>query len=258
MAGSGRIPSELFVAGVIAASFVIFYFMAQSWGAELLASLTDILFISASGVCALLGFFAVYKWSFRGKFGLVYLGLFLGTFFWFLGDAVWGIYEIVLHVSAPYPSIADAFFLAGYVSVFLGTVQFLRFFGKTFTLRRLAVALTLGVAICIGSGTLLIFPLTTASADILTKLFDVIYPFLDSTLLVLALTVLLIFEKGKFARAWLWFAVGLLLAGLGHLAFSYGTLMGWYYSGNPIELLWLGSYLCLGLGFTYQTRDITG
>jgi len=252
-----RVPTELTVAGVIAVSLAMFYFVAQSWGKALVTS-TDLLFIAASGVCAVLGFLVVWKWGFRGKFGTVYLGLFLGTTLWFLGETVWGVYEIVLHVSVPYPSIADVFYLAGYVPIFLGIAQFLRFFGKRFTLRRLTVALTLGIAICIGSGTVLTFPLMTKSPDILTKLFDVTYPFLDAALLVLALTVFLIFEKGKFARAWLWFALGLLLGGLAHLSFSYGTLMGWYYSGHPIELLWLWSFVCLGLGFTYQARDLAG
>jgi hypothetical protein len=247
-----------YLGGVLAVAFAIFYFIAQSWSREMLISSTDLLFILVSGVCSLLAFLVVRKWGFRGKFGTVHLGLFLGVFLWFLAETVWGAYEIVFHVDVPYPSVADLFYLGGYVPIFLGIVQFLWFFRETFTRRRLATMLLSSLVILVGSGVVLIYPLMNESADVLTKLFDVAYPFLDSFLVIFAVMVAMTFEKRRFGRAWLWIALGMVLAGFGDISFSYGTLMGWYYSGHPIELLYVWSYLSLGLGFAYQTRDLAG
>jgi hypothetical protein len=246
------------LAGVLAVAFAVFYFLAQSWAQELLVLSTDILFTAISGVCSLLGLLVVRRWGFKGKFGVAHLGLFLVVFLWFLGETVWGIYEVVLHVDVPYPSIADVFYLAGYLPAFIGMEQFLWFFRKEFTPQKLAVAAFSGLAIVFSSLVVLLYPLMAESADILTKLFDVGYPLLDDLLMVFAVMMAMILRKGRFANDWLWIALGMLLHGLADIAFSYGTLTGWYYSGHPIELFYVYGYLALGLGFAHQTRSLDG
>jgi hypothetical protein len=104
---------------------------------------------------------------------------------------VWGIYEVVLHVDVPYPSIADVFSLSGYLPAFIGMEQFIWFFRKELTPGKLAVAALAGLAIVFTSSVLLLYPLITESADILTKFFDVVYPLLDTLLIVLAVMMVL-------------------------------------------------------------------
>ena len=250
-----RISRDHWLAGVLAVALAVFYLLAQSWSQELLALSTDILVIAITGACSLLGLLVVRKWGFRGKFGVVHFGLFLAVFLWFLGMTVWGIYEVVLHVDVPYPSIADVFYLAGYLPAFLGMGQFLWFFRKALTPGKLAVAALSGLAIVFTISVVLLYPLMTESADILTKFFDVAYPLLDTLLIVFALMMAVVLRKSRFANDWLWIALGLLLWGAGDIAFCYGTLMGWYYSGHPIGLFWLYACLALGLGFAHQRRN---
>lgn len=245
-----------YVTGILAVAVAVFYFVAQSWGEQLLIVSSDLLFILVSGGCSLLGLLAVRRVGLTGKYGLVYLGLFLAVFLWFLGETVWGIYEVVLHVDVPYPSVADVFYLGGYLPAFLGMGQFLWFFRDSFTPRRIVQALLWFLIIMGFSGIILLYPLMTESADALTKVFDVMYPLLDAFLITFAVTIFLTFGKGTFAKNWLWIALGMLLSGLGDIAFSYGTLMGWYYSGHPIEIIYLWSYLSLGLGFVGQTWSL--
>jgi hypothetical protein len=56
-----RISREYYLAGVLAVAFATFYFLAQSWTQELLASSTDILVIATAGACSLLGLLLVRK-----------------------------------------------------------------------------------------------------------------------------------------------------------------------------------------------------
>lgn len=256
MSSSRPISRTDYLAGILAVAFAVFYFVAQSWSQELLSVSSDLLFILVSGGCSFLGLLVVRRWGFKGNFGIVRLGLFWAVFLWFLGETVWGVYEIILHVDVPYPSLADVFYLGGYIPAFLGLVQFLWFFKETFTPRKLALAILSGLVISLVTGVILLYPLTNEPVDALTKVFDLSYPFLDALLVALAVMVAITFERGRFANDWLWIALGLSLDGAGDMAFSYGTLAGWYYSGHPIELLYVWSYLCLGLGFAHQIRKL--
>jgi hypothetical protein len=73
--------------GILAVVVALLYFIAQSWNQESLVVSTDLLFIAVSGGCSSLGLLVVRRWGYKGRFGLVHLGLFLAVFLWFLGEA---------------------------------------------------------------------------------------------------------------------------------------------------------------------------
>lgn len=235
---------------VVGVLVTVVYILLQS--SDVLVPVTDYVFALASGICSLLAFLAVRHWGFRGKFGLVHLGLFLGVFLWFLGDATWTVYETVLHVSIPYPSFADTFYLAGYVPIAIVVVQFLWAFRAGLRRKRALIALGVGLLMLGLVYAFLVGPIVTSPEDFLTKTYDVAYPVLDSILAVLAIFMFFTFKGGKTARAWVWLSLGLLANALADIAFSLGTLQGWYYSGHPIELIQFWGYICLALGFDEQ------
>lgn len=97
--------------------------------------------------------------------------------------------------------------------------------------------------------------LGASSSDAVTKAFDVIYPGLDAILLVLVTMKLIGFSGTKIGNPLLWIFQGLFLYSIADIMFSWGTLSGWYYSGHPVELLWLYGYLGLAIGFTKQRSE---
>ena len=223
---------------------------------ELLVVGTDSLFVLVPGVCSFLGFLVVKRWGFRGKFGFVHLGLFLAVFIWFVGETVWAVCEVFLNVAIPYPSIADVFYVAGYVPVLAGMLQFIRAFGGQLSRRASYLAVASCFAIIILTGAFLTYPLIIESADVTTKIFDVAYPALDSIILGLAVLMFFIFRGGYLAKSWAWIFLGLFLTSLGDIAFSLGTLQGWYYSGHPVELVYLWGYISIALGFDIQREEL--
>lgn len=244
---------NLAVAVVLGAAVAVFYWLAQSWG-DILVLSSDAVFVIISGVCSLFAFLVVREWKAKGKLGLVHLGLFLGVVLWFFGELVWAIYEVALGVQVPYPSVADVFYLGGYFPATAAILQFLSFFRKGFTRLRIQAATLLGLVIIGLSYTILINPLLTASSDIVTKTFDLAYPALDTILLVLASLMFIIFGGGQMAKPWLFISFGLLFLSIADIAFSLGTLTEWYYSGHPIELLWLWGYISMAVGFDDQRK----
>jgi hypothetical protein len=235
---------------VVAALVTAAYFWLQS--SELLVPVTDYVFVLASGICSILAFLVTRHWGFRGRFGLVHLGLFLGVLLWFLGDAAWTIYETVLQINIPYPSFADVFYLAGYIPIAIGIVQFLWTFRAGLKRQRAFVALGVGLIFLVLTCVFLIGPLVVSTEDFLTKSYDVAYPLLDSMLVVLAIFMFFVFSGGKMAGVWVWISFGLLLTALADIAFSLGSLQGWYYSGHPIELIQFWGYISLALGLESQ------
>lgn len=243
------------VASALAAGLAAFYELAQSWG-YLLALSTDLLFVLVSGACSLFALLVVRKWRAGGQLGLVRVGLFLAVFLWFWGELAWAIYEIVFQVLIPYPSLADLFYLGGYAPAALGMLLFLRVFRQIFTGLKALIAALSGLLIVGSTYVFLLNPLIAASTDVLAKVFDVAYPSLDAFLLILAIAMLIVFEGGVMAKSWLWISFALLLTAMADIAFSFGTLTEWYYSGHPVELLWLWGYIRLALGFEGQIREL--
>jgi len=49
---------------------------------------------------------------------------------WFLGEAIWAGYTLILNVEIPYPSVADVFWLGGYVPFFVALYLYVKTFGS--------------------------------------------------------------------------------------------------------------------------------
>jgi len=244
------------VALTAAIIFTVFYWFAQTWGSNLVV-FTDVLFIVVSGACAFVAFLPARKWKEQGRLGVVHLGLFLAVLFWFLGESVWGIYEVLLAVEVPYPSAADIFYLAGYLPALLGITFFLVRVKTAIRGIAFQAIILSGLTIIGSSVVFLINPIIASGSSNLAKIFDVGYPSLDTILLVLAVTMLIAFADGKIGQSWFWISFGMILTTMADLAFSFGTLSGWYYSGHPIELLWLWGYIGLALGFNAQRKQLS-
>jgi hypothetical protein len=235
-------------------SLAALYTVLNWWGAYLVA-ITDLVFVLVSGLSAFFGLLVVLKLGVRGRFGWVQLGLFLAVFSWFLGDLVWGIYEVGLGVPVPYPSLADIFYLAGYFPAIIGVALFLKVFSRGLSELKLAVASLVGLMIIGLTYSFLLNPLLSNPTGLLTKAFDVAYPTLDAILLTLTVVMLLAFEGAPAATPWFWISVGIVLTTIYDISFSFGTLQGWYYSGHPIELLYAWGYVSMGLGFDNQRKQ---
>lgn len=246
-------------AAVIVVALAVFYLVVQQLP-TIIVELTDILFVVVSGGVSLYAFRVLTEMKRRttnlphleAKLQSAYYGIFLSIFLWFLGETTWAIYEVILRVNIPYPSIADVFYLSGYLPAMASTVSFMWIFRRNVTLARKVVTGLVGLAII---GLVFVFilgPLSTSSSGIVTKAFDLAYPFLDAILLALITLILGGMAGSTLAKPWIWMFAGLLSYSFADIMFSWGTLTGWYYSGHPVELLWLYGYLGLAIGFNRQ------
>lgn len=173
----------------------------------------------------------------------------LGMLSWFLAEGTWTIYALVAGIVVPYPSIADVFWLVGYVPLLLALQLQVWPFREAFVpWKRVTIVLSMFIL----TGLILtvtIPPLFQGNQDLLTLTVSLAYPFLDAVVLSVAIPCLLLFRRGTYWRFALFIVFGLVLALVGDLTFAQSFLSASYYPGSHVDMIFDWSYLALALGF---------
>lgn len=172
-----------------------------------------------------------------------------GFAFWGFGQVVWLFYNIVLKVEVPYPSLADLFFIAFYLPIGLGimnlkAIEPLR--KKTF-LGEFVTILPLMLAIFMVIFGYLKLPDFSELTDPLIASIDIFYIIGDAFLLSIALTGLSSMF-GSFKSAYTYLLVGLSLAAIGDILFTYKSAHDSYWNGGMADICFALFPIVFGLG----------
>jgi hypothetical protein len=187
----------------------------------------------------------------------------LGLFLWGAGSMVWSYYNFVLKDALPYPSLADlgfapSIFFWGVGAVFLSKASGARFalknniYAKIFTAFAVVAlpAMAYYLLVMKARGGVLVPP----DESPLKVVLDVAYPLGDFIALMLSVIIFGLSFKyfGGYFRA----SIMCLLVGLGVMfaadfVFSYTTIVGTFYNGDPGDLL-------LTIGLFLMTFGVLG
>jgi len=161
-----------------------------------------------------------------------------GLLFWSLGEFTWAGYNIVLGAEAPFPSIADALFLAYYPCISAGLLVLVRArsgpWNRASQLDALIVTISLGLLswIFVFAPNLVDTSLTTGQ-----RLTPISYPLMD--ILLLAVASRLLFAPGVRSLAYLLVGASLVITLVSDALWSATLLTKTYYAGHPLTLGWL-------------------
>ncbi len=203
--------------------------------------------INAAAAAAL--FFAIlilYRQKLGGLHGKTYAAFAIGLSLWFAAEVVQTYYEIWSEEEVPFPSIADALWLLGYVPFGYHLFVTYRFFVKSGRPHTLFVVLATTAAI-FGS----IVPVTILSssliADDIPALFvNVAYPTLDAALIVPAIMMFSILRKGKLGSIpWVLLAASILIIAAADSAFGYISATSPDSEIWGFSILYLAGYLLM-------------
>lgn len=217
-----------------------------------------------AGVAVLSSFFALRRYwdNIGSRLSRIWLCFTLGMFLWFLGELGWAIYTMVLGIEIPYPSIADVFWLMGYVPLFVALLLYVEIIQPAISAKMFFVSAAIVAIVSAIAFTLLMLPVLAAAPeqDPVTLGISLAYPGLDLTLFLEAILGLLVFTatrlKGRVGRAWHFINVAILSNVVADGAFSYTTIEGTYYNGHPLELLFQLGYLLFALAFYVHSREL--
>jgi hypothetical protein len=201
----------------------------------------------------------------KGEAGKTVWGLMgLGFLLWSFGEVLWGIFELVLKID-PYPSLADLFWLAGYIPFALSF--FFQYRALSVHLERatkLKIA-AVGFGVLIMALSVVLIPVF-ASRDrggLVELLLAFLYLLSDIILFVLALFLMLTLG-GRLGAAWLIIAFGVAVYTFSDLVFIYTDWYGFYdYSNTLFNFLSIALYVIayviwdLGIVTHYHARNDT-
>ncbi|RDJ31577.1 MAG: hypothetical protein DWQ18_01590 [Crenarchaeota archaeon] len=195
--------------------------------------------------------FTLIKLGHDGMHGIAWISLLIASLLWLVAEVVWIFYELVLQVD-PFPSLADVFYSLGYPFLFVFMLAYISPVRKGITKRSLSIAISI-------SAVILFFGLyqTIDSSIYLNSLdtfYAILYPILDSILIVPAILGISLFFSGRVNFMWTMVCFGILSLFIADTIFMYSQMDDTYYTGHPIEILFYFSYVLIAFGVYDQVR----
>lgn len=176
----------------------------------------------------------------------IFLYLGLGALSWGIGSLIWTYYNLILHVSIPYPSYADIFFLASYPLFGLALWSLHESYGSQATQKAIRESILIVVISAVVIFAFLNRPDLSPDLGLTKNLLNVAYSLGD----VLLVAVAIIELRGGQAQKHkgLYLLIGfLLLQASGDFIFAYRNNGGAYWNGDISDLLFGFSAFVLAL-----------
>jgi two-component system, cell cycle response regulator len=166
-----------------------------------------------------------------------------------------------LHLSnlddPPYPSLADALFLAFYPAGYAGLVLFAPRASRQLRANLWLDGIVSSLAVAALAAALLVQPITASSGgDRLEVATTLAYPLADATLLVFV-AGLLALNAWKPSRSWTLIAAGLGAMAVADGIFLWQSSQGTYVEGGALDALWPAAAVLLGLA-AWQPSPVAG
>ena len=220
-------------------------------GKEVVKSVTDVMYIITSAAFVILSTILVLRFKKTGDHGKAALFLLGTSASWFLGETTWTVYELVYDKN-PFPSIADVFYIAGYPLMFGFLMYYLKPVRKAITKKMMISAILISASIAIPS----IYMAYSPEPDI--TLFEnalaTSYPVLDSIIFIPAIIGIALFFRGEVNFTWSLICIGILCFAVGDIGFQYATFTNTYYTGHPVDIILMWSYILFSFGVYDHVR----
>lgn len=223
----------------------IVIFVANLSDSETSAMITDIAYVPPTTILVILSIIMALRFRTKGQHAKAWILFACFTSSWFIAEQLWLVYELVYKID-PWPSMADFFYLAGYPLL----VTFSFFYLKPV---RKAISRNLVILSTAVSGVLLVptLYLVSGSNSELSN-FEVAlaasYPILDALLLCPAIIGVILFFRGEVNFLWSLICTATILNVIADTGFLVLSMDDSYYTGHPIDLLYLWAYILFAFG----------
>ncbi len=219
--------------------------VATSLGKEVVKIVTDIIYIPVTGIFVASAAMMVSRFGTVGSHGKAWLFFLGAAVTWFLAETLWTVFELVYNEN-PFPSIADVFYLIGYPLFFGFLVYYLKPIRKAISKKMVVTAIIISASVVIP----IIYisdsydPKVTALENILSTA----YPVGDAIILVPSLIGVSLFFRGEVNFTWSLVCIGIIFFTVGDLGFQFTTFNNTYYTGHPVDIVLMWSYIMFAFG----------
>ncbi len=180
---------------------------------------------------------------------------------WLVAQTYYAVYQVILSVESPFPSIADAFFVAGYLSMIVGFVALLRAYvasGLPIGSRR--GRRVLGATVAVGASVpslAVMSPYLGGGGSALEVTLNLAYPVLDFVALVPAAILLRIaFRLLGGSVFWVWSLLigGFVAMWVGDILYGYFSMLEQTSLESVIDFAYVLGYTLAARGVLQQLR----
>ena len=196
-------------------------------------------------------FYVARFYGFKGIEGQVWTFLGAGMVLWTVAEWLFAYYDLA--GVETFPSVADYFYIAGYVPFMLALAIKAKESLVKMDIRRVtAIAASVFLMITI-TLIFLVDPVLDSEYDAYGKALSLLYPILDIALVAFSIAIITAFWGGTvMPSGWIIVAGGMLVMTLADVIYS---VVSWNYADfAQVDLLWLLSYLMIMAGALYQKK----
>ena len=206
-----------------------------------------------AAVASGLALIVVYRQKVSGIFGRSYAFLAGGLVLYLVAEILWAYYSIGLGIEVPFPSLADAFWLAAYAPFGYGLFSLSRLYtrhGKS-KMKALAV-MSLSVAAFSSYYVLQLISVSDLT-DPIPLAISITYPILDGILLVPALLVIISSGKG-YLTSIPWIFVSWIFTAIADSIFGFTAVTSVAGDVSVWNLFYNAAYLSMATGLFWHNR----
>ncbi|TAL49044.1 hypothetical protein EPN83_02100 [Patescibacteria group bacterium] len=255
---------KILIADFAIALGVVVWLYLSNVTSSILIDLYGVLFLGFIPVVGgVNGLIIAKRWgSFKSAVGRAVIFLSLGLISWGLGTYVFsGIYNFLLHVEVPYPSIADVGYILSLPLWAVGMIQLSRATGAKYGLRSKkgkAILFAIPILVILVSYYLLVIVARGGSIDLsgggIPKIFfDLAYPIGDVIILTLATLVYGLsynYFGGIYKKSIYVILLGFVIMYAADFLFSYTTTIEIWQPADWVDLLFTTAVFILSMGVT--------
>ena len=242
-------PYKFLLSSLLATGFIIL--LANFLTDKTRSLLTDLSFIPVPGAVLVLSIIIAIRFRASGKHGKAWAIFALFAFTWFTAEQVWMVYEQIYEID-PWPSIADFFYISGYPLLFAFSIFYLLPLRKAIS-KKLVISSVL-ISITFLVPTFILTYQTNSSENEFEVALAASYPVLDAIVLCPALIGVSLFFKGEVNFLWSLICIAMILNVIADTGFLILSMNDSYYTGHPIDLLYLWAYILFAFGVYSHLR----
>jgi len=228
---------------IIGTGFVMLF--ANLAGQEITTLTTNLLYVPVPGALAVLSIIIAARFNVVGEHGKAWF-LFVGVAAsWFVAEQIWLVYDLVYKID-PFPSMADFFYIAGYPFLFLFSIYYLKPLKDAISKKMVTYASLVAITLLVPS--LYMAYDTESEISSFEVLLALSYPIADAIVLIPSLIGVILFFRGEVNFLWSLMCMAIVLNVVADTGFLITSMDGSYYTGHPIDMLYLWAYIIFSFG----------
>lgn len=216
---------------------------------ELTILFTNIIITSTAATVLIFSIIMSIRSGVTGSHGKAWIFFTIFIALWFVAETIWLVDEII-YQQEPFPSEADFFWLPGYAFYLVFSVFYIKPVKKAISKKIILFATLVSITILIPT----IYFAILSDSEISQFEFVIAssYPIMDSVSLIPSLIGVILFFKGKVNFLLSLLFLGMLCSALTDIGFLFLQLHDSYYTGHPVDILYVWYYLLFLFGILHH------